>query len=562
MTNKRGYKRQAYLELGILMIIIVVINFIASFVFFRIDFTKEKRYTLSPSSKELMRDLEDVVFVRVYLSGEFPSGFKRLSTSTRETLDELKAYAGSNLEYEFIDPNADPDPKVRGEILSQLIKQGVTPINLQVKDDKGERQQVIVPGAIMTYRGRQVPVSLLQSQIGLPPEEILNNSVQNLEYQLVNNIKKVTLTHRPEIAFIHGHGELDTFQTNDIIHALNQYYAVDQVNLRATGPEDLLKYKMIVVAKPRQPFNEGEKFNIDQYIMNGGRVLWLVENLDIDMDTVGRVGTMMTSNYNLNLEDQLFTYGARINNDLIQDMQCAPIPIMTGNIGGQPQTQMLPWLFYPIFIPTSAHPVVKNLDGIRSEFVSSIDTIAVKGIKKTPLLQSSKYAKLLNAPVRVSLQLLGIEPNPEQFNKKNVTSALLLEGSFTSVFKNRLVPQNDSVKFLEESKPTRMIIVSDGDMIKNQISPRDSTIMPLGYDRFTKTTFGNKTFIQNCIDFLADDGNLISARSKDVKLRMLDKARAKAEKVKWQTINMVVPMFLVVVFGVILYSIRKRKFAK
>jgi ABC-2 type transport system permease protein len=555
-------KRQAWLSLGVFVLMIILVNFISSLAFFRIDFTKEKRFTLSDASKSYMKNLDDIVYVTVYLEGEFPAGFKRLRNATRETLDDLKAYAGSNLEYEFINPTEEADPKVREEIIQQLAKKGLTPINVQVRDENGQKQQIVIPGAIVTYRGREQAFPLLQnSSVASSADEVLNNSVINLEFQIVNNIKKVTQSERSSIAFIQGHGELDTFRTNDIIRTLRTYYDVKFVNLMQTSPQDLYPYKTLIIAKPTQVFTEAEKFNLDQYVMNGGRILWLIDPLNADMDSLGPQQMMLTSTYQLNLEDQLFSYGARINNDLMQDIQCAPIPVITGNMGGQPQQDLLPWLFYPIFIPNTTHPVAKNLDGVRSEFASTIDTIDVPKVKKTALLQSSNYTKVLNAPVRVALQMLSIEPNPQQFVKKNMISAVALEGTFTSVFKNRLVAKNDNAKFLEESKPTRMIVVSDGDIIKNYFSKRDSIPQPLGYDRFTRRTFSNSTFIQNAIDWLADDYNLISARSKEVKLRMLDSGRIKKEKLRWQVFNIMFPTLLVILVGSILFYRRKKKYA-
>lgn len=561
-NKSTSIKKQAWVSLIVMLLIIILVNFISTLAFFRIDFTKEKRFTLSDASKAYMQNLNDVVYVKVYLEGEFPAGFKRLQNSTKETLDDLKAYAGSNLEYEFINPTAETDPKVREEIIQQLNKKGLTPINVQVRDENGQRQQIVIPGAIVTYRGREQAFQLLQSStVANSADEVLNNSVMNLEFQLVNNIKKVTQTQRPSIAFIFGQGELDTFRTGDIIKTLRNYYDVSFVNLGATAPEDLFKFKALVIAKPTSVFKEGEKFNLDQYIMNGGRILWMIDNLNADMDSLGESQMMITNTYNLNLDDQLFSYGARINNDLIQDVQCAPIPVITGNVGASPQQELFPWLFFPIFVPNTTHPVAKSLDGVRSEFASSIDTIDVKGITKTALLQSSKYSKILNAPVRVALQMLSIEPNPQQFIKQNLITAVALEGKFTSVFKNRLISNNPKVKFLEESKPTRMIVVSDGDIIKNYFSKRDSSIYPLGFDRFTKRNFSNSIFVQNAIDWLADDYNLISARSKEVKLRLLDTERIKKEKFRWQVFNIVVPNIIIVLIGIVLYYQRKRKYA-
>lgn len=556
-------KKQAYSSLAILILIIIIINFISTFLFFRIDFTKEKRYTLSNASKEFVKNLEDVIYIKVYLEGDFPAGFKRLRNSTKETLDDLKAYAGSNIEYEFINPSADPNPEVRDEILRQLSKKGLNAINVQVRDDQGQRQQIIVPGAVVTYRGREVAFQLLQSStIANSADEVLNNSITNLEFQIVNNIKKVSSLNRPRIAFSIGHGELDTFRIADVVKSLREYYEVDFINISRSIPQDLFPYKALIIAKPTKFFEEGDKFNIDQYIMNGGRVLWMIDQTNANLDSLGNEQMMITSSYNLNLDDQLFSYGARLNYDLIQDVQCAPIPVVTGNVGAQPQTELFPWLFYPIFISNSTHPVAKNLDGIRSEFSGTIDTINVAGVKKSPLLQSSKYSKILNAPVRISMQMLAIEPNPTQFNKQNLITALALEGKFKSVYKNRLVAQNDSAKFIEDSKETRMIVVADGDIIKNYYSVKDSSVYPLGFDRFSRQSFSNKIFIQNAIDWLADDYNLIEARSKEVKLRLLDKEKIKSQKMKWQLFNIVFPIALIVIVGLYLFYYRKRKYAK
>ena len=379
-NKSTSIKKQAWVSLIVMLLIIILVNFISTLAFFRIDFTKEKRFTLSDASKAYMQNLNDVVYVKVYLEGEFPAGFKRLHNATKETLDDLKAYAGSNLEYEFINPTAETDPKVREEIIQQLNKKGLTPINVQVRDENGQRQQIVIPGAIVTYRGREQAFQLLQSStVANSADEVLNNSVMNLEFQLVNNIKKVTQVKRPSIAFIFGQGELDTFRTGYIIKTLRNYYDVSFVNLGATAPEDLFKFKALVIAKPTSVFKEGEKFNLDQYVMNGGRILWMIDNLNADMDSLGESQMMTTSTYNLNLDDQLFSYGARINNDLIQDVQCAPIPVITGNVGSSPQQELFPWLFFPIFISNTTHPVAKSLDGVRSEFASSIDTIDVKG---------------------------------------------------------------------------------------------------------------------------------------------------------------------------------------
>lgn len=557
---KKSLKKQAWFELGVIITLIILLNVIASFLFTRIDFTKEKRYTLVDASKELVKNLDDVVYVKVYLEGEFPAGFKRLRNSTRELLDEFRAYAGDMIQYEFINPSADPDPKVRNDIYRQLYTLGLQPTNLQVQSDEGATQKIIFPGALISYRNKQIPVQLLQSQAGLPPDEVLNNSVQALQYELANAIRKVQLDDKPKLGFIEGHGELDTLQLGDIRASLKESFDLMRIDLPHCVPEQLNDFKLLIVAKPTSTFDEKDKFKLDQYIMNGGRIIWLLDNVMADMDSMID-GNMLSTNRTLNLDDQLFKYGARVNYDLVQDLNCLPIPIITGKVDGKPQQQLLPWLYYPLFIPESDHPIVNNLDGIRSEFAGTIDTIKVDGIKKTPLIVTSAYTKVLNSPVRISLNLLGMEPDPRQFNKKNLTVALLLEGSFTSVFKNRLDPNTlRNVKFKEEGVPTKMIIISDGDIIKNYVAPKDTLIYPLGYDRFTNQTFANKVFIQNAIDYLTDDSGLITVRSRDVKLRMLDKTRVKAGKLKFQLINTLVPVGLILLFGVVYSRIRKRRY--
>lgn len=559
---KRTIKQQTIIEFLIFIAIVLVLNIISTFLFTRIDFTKEKRYSLSEASKSIAKDLNDIVLFKIYLEGDFPSGFKRLRNSTKELLDEFRAYSGGNIQYEFINPSADPNPKVRNDIYQQLAGQGLEPTNLQMQADDGASQKIIFPGALVIYQGNQVPLQLLQNQVGISPEAVLNNSVQNLEYGIANAIRKAITVKKQELAFIYGHGELDTLQIGDIITDLKQTFDLRRINLPLSIPEDLTRFRAIIIAKPEKAFDEKDKFKIDQYLMNGGRVLWLIDALNADMDSMYQ-GNELAFAKDLNLDDQLFTYGVRVNQDLIQDLNCLPIPIITGKIDGKPQQQLMPWLYYPLFIPSSSHPIVKNLDGIKSEFAGTIDTFKSEGATKTILLSSSTYTKVLNGPVRVSLSLMGIEPKPEQFNKPKRPVAVLVEGNFKSVFTNRLTPSALKViKFTDKStKPSKMIVISDGDIIHNYVTKKDSLVYPLGYDRFTNQTFANKKFIQNAIDYLTDDSGLITVRSKEVKLRLLDKTRVKAEKLKLQIINMVLPMLLVIIFGLVYIRLRKKKYA-
>ena len=559
---KRTIKQQAIIEFMIFIALVLVINVISSFLFTRIDFTKEKRFSLSDASKNIAADLKDVVLFKIYLEGDFPSGFKRLRNATKELLDEFRAYSNGNIQYEFINPSADPNPKVRNDIYQQLSSQGLEPTNLQVQAEDGSTQKIIFPGALANYQGKQVALQLLQNQVGISPEAVLNNSVQNLEYGIANAIRKVTTKEKPAIAFIYGHGEIDTLHIGDILADFRQTYDVRLIDLVRSIPEDLTMFKAVIVADPQTAWDEKGKFKMDQYLMNGGRILWVMDEMNAEMDSMYEGNTLAFAK-DLNLDDQLFTYGVRINQDLVQDLNCLPIPIITGRIDGKPQQQLLPWLYYPLLIPSSNNPIVHNLDGIACQFASTIDTFKSEGTTKTVLLHTSAYTKVLNGPVRVSLSIMGIQPNPEQFNKPKKPIAVLVEGNFKSVFTNRLTPTMlKSIKFTDKSlKPSKMIVVSDGNIIENYVAKKDTLIYPLGYDRFTNQTFANKKFIQNAVDYLTDDSGLITVRSKELKLRLLDKAKVKAEKLQWQLINMVVPIVSVIIFGLIYYRLRKRKYA-
>ncbi len=559
---KRTLKQQAIFEFIVFIISIVLFNIIAAFVFTRIDFTKEERFSLSDASKNMAKELDDVVLFKIYLDGDFPAGFKRLRTATKELLDEFRAYSGGNIQYEFINPSANPDPKIRRDIFEQLSSQGLEPTNLQVQEEDGSTQKIIFPGALVSFAGRQVALPLLQGQAGLAPEEVLNNSVQNLEYGIASAIRNVTSVEKPMLAVLFGHGELDTLQMGDILADFRQMYNVRLISLPRSIPEDLTRFKAVIIAKPQTAFDEKDKFKLDQYLMNGGRILWVLDALNAEMDSMYE-GNLLAFSKELNLDDQLFTYGIRLNQDLVQDLNCLPIPIITGRIEGKPQQQLLPWLYFPLIIPESNHPVVNNLDGIKGEFVSTIDTFKKEGIRTTVLLHTSAYTKVLKGPVRISLSMLGVQPNPEQFNKSKQPIAILSEGNYTSVFANRLTPSAlAQIKFTDKStKPGKMIVISDGDIIKNYVTKNDSLIYPLGYDRFTNQTFANKKFIQNAVDYLIDDSGLISVRSKEIKLRLLDKSKVKAQKLKWQLINMVLPILSVILFGMLYYRIRKRKYA-
>jgi len=555
--------------------IVIALNVLSGFFFTRFDLTSEKRYTLSETSKDLLENLDDVIYLKVYLDGELPAGFRRLRDRTREMLDEFRAYSNNNIEYEFINPSNQPDDKSRNDLYRQLAKQGLMPTNIQIKAEDGVKQKLIFPGAIMTYRGQETAMQLLKSQMGAAPEQMLNSSTEDLEYEITNAIRKMTSSRAESIGFVEGHGELTERQVADMAKSLSEYYRLERVTIngklnslvsRAEGDSGAVifpKYKAIIIAKPDTIFTEEDKFMIDQYIMYGGRVLWLVEPVFCNMDSLRYAPSTLAIPTSVNLEDMLFKYGVRVNTDLLQDARCAAIPGPSGYVGNQLQWALQPWVFFPIVIPKSEHPIVRNLNGIKLEFTSSLDTVGNSNIKKTVLLSTSDKTRALRTPTQVSLDVMVEEPKPEQFNKKYLPVAVLLEGKFESVFKNRLttmIKESRDIQFKEEGRSTKMIVVSDGDIMRNHINP-DGTYLPCGFDQYTSQQFGNKTFLLNAINYLCDDMSLTSIRSRSLEIRLLDRKKAESERTKWQIINVVIPIGLVILFGFINAYFRKKRYA-
>lgn len=563
MVKPINNKRRDLTALGLYLITIILLNFIGTKLFFRLDLTSENRYTLSKATKQMVKDLDDVVFVRVYLDGDLPAGFKRLRNSTKELLDELRAVSSENIQYEFIDPSADPDPKVRNDVYRQLSKMGLQYTNLEYMEGDKKLEKIIFPGAMVAFKSKEIPLQLLKSKIGANPEVMLNNSVQQLEFEIANTIRKLTIDLKPKIAFIEGHGELKELEVKDITSELSQFYNVERIRINKQL-NALDKVDAIIIAKPDSLFDEKDKFIIDQFVMRGGKCLWLIDQLKVNHDSLQKNSFTFAIGRSLNIDDQLFKYGARINSDLVLDLQSSPIPVVLGYIGNQPQQKLFPWYFYPLVIPISDNPLVKNLNAVRFQYGSSVDTIAKPGIKKTFLLHSSKYTKMLNSPVRVSLNILRDEPQMEQYNKTHVPMAVLLEGEFESIYKNRLpqnLLENNLIKFKELSEPTKMIVIGDGDLIRNDIVMSTGKPYPLGYDRFSDNIYANKNFILNCMNYLLDDSGLISVRGKEIQLRLLDKGKLAKEKAAWQFLNIFVPILLVIVSAILLFFIRKRKYA-
>jgi ABC-2 type transport system permease protein len=576
VDKKKNIKRSNIIQLILGVTILVLVNVISYYVFTRFDLTAERRYSISTATKKLLKGLDDEVFFKVYLEGDLPSGFRRLANETKEMLDEFRAYT-DNLQYEFVNPSENPNAKERNDAYRLLMERGLQPTDLRVNDKGQSKQLIIFPGVIVSYRGHEVPLQLLMTQIGQDPEKVLNNSIQGLEYNLASAIQKLIQPIKPRIAFIEGQGELTSAETYDIQGALSEFYNVDRITLnhkinslairlKADSVTEKLvnKYRVIIIAKPTKPFDEKDKFLIDQYILRGGKVLWLIDPVFASLDSL-KYGTTMGIANEVNLDDILFNYGVRPNANLIMDLNALPIPLKSGQVGNQPQLDFFPWYYFPILTPLLNHPIVNGLNAIKTEFISSIDTVEAPGIKKTILLTSSPYSRIVNAPVFIDIDIVKEKPDERMYNMGPQPVAVLLEGNFTSAFQFRIPPELANSKELDYQaksvKPGKMIVVGDGDIIKNQFHISKGYVLPLGFDQYTRQTFGNKDFILNTINYLCDESGLIAVRSRELKLRLLDATKINKNRFSWEIFNTVTPILLILVFGIIKYRLRKRKFS-
>lgn len=549
------------------VIILVLLMFLSQAFYFRLDLTSEKRYTLSPVTKETMRNLKSMAFVKVYLEGDLPLQFLKMRNNIREMLDEFRVYAGENLEYEFINPSENTDAKVRNKLYSELYDKGLRVTNIQDQDEEGgSSEKLIFPGAIINYKNTEVAVNLLENNQGRSAEENLNNSMQLLEYNLISTIRTITSDTVKSVAFIEGQGELDQYQTADITKELSRFFQVDrgQINGKA-GCLD--HYEAVIIAKPTAPFSEADKFVLDQYIMQGGKVLWFLDPVNVSLDSLIS-GTTLAFIGNTSLDDQLFRYGVRINPNLVEDVQCALIPINTAIAGQQARFTPAPWLYYPLLNPASGQPATRNINLVRSEFASSLDTLS-NGMKtrKTVLLHTSAYTRLVNVPVMIELAQVRQAPPKNEFNKADIPVAVLLEGEFETAFKNRMLGSlgiEGPYVFKEKSIPTSMLVVGDGDIIRNDVreSARGPLISPLGFDRYSGQTFGNRDFVVNTLNYMTDASGLINLRSKEFRLRLLDKAKIKEHRLSWQLMNTALPVFIVILAGIIIGLARQRRYAR
>ncbi|MES2418066.1 MAG: gliding motility-associated ABC transporter substrate-binding protein GldG [Bacteroidota bacterium] len=557
--------KKKYIKVLLFIVCLISVNIMARYFYTRFDFTKEKRFTLTEKTKTILQHTAKDITITVFLDGEMPSAFKRLQNATKDLLSDYKAYAKGNVKLIFIDPIADLPINEQDTVINSLAEIGIKPVAVSIKSDAGLTQKIIFPMALIEIDGKPMPVNLLQKSGGPATnyEENITNSVQNLEYIFSSAIKTLLTGTNPAIGFTEGNGEPSNLFLYDAITSLSQRFLVGRVDLKLITKEGLDKLKLLFIANPQQALTEAEKYKLNYFVMKGGRLVWLVDQVHANLADLQTGAPRLAINNELNIDDMLFEYGVRINYNLIADANCALIPVATG-APGQGQIKLAPWLYYPVLMPDTNSNIVKNIDGIRTEFASTIDTIAIPGVHKKAILKTSLYNRIDATPKMLSLQMLAQQPKPEELNGGSKTAGVLLEGVFKSVFLNRPVPEGiiETYDVPSHSKPTRMIVIGDGDVFTNQVSKADQAPFPLGFDRYSEQNYGNKALLLNIADYFTDDDNLITLRNKEIKERLLDKTRLRTEKTKWQLINTLLPLFLLISFAIFQHYYRKHKYAK
>jgi ABC-2 type transport system permease protein len=561
--NKRN---QAIIRFIILIGILIAVNIISRYFYGYFDLTQDKRFTITQPTKNLVNDIEDKVFVEVYLTGDnLTSNYRQLQEATITLLDQFRDL-NSNVDYQFVNPNEGTTEEIN-QMRERLNSLGIVPI--ATFDNKELSKKAIYPFATIRKGERVTSVGLLQGDASLPETEMLNNSINLLEYNFAVGFKSLNTVLKPSVLFLEGHGELSDFERADLEQNLKLYYVVQAARIDSILTIDAKKIDVLIVAKPRYEFPEQDKFKIDQFVMNGGKVIWLLDKLAVNIDSLRRREAFVPMEQNLNLDNLLFKYGVRVNNDLALDLENTKIPQVVGQQGGKPQFELFPWFYHPTVSPASEHPIVKNLDLVNLFFPTTIDTIQTSAkIKKTILLSTSERSRIQRPPVRLTFEILKYKPQIELFNKGKLPLAVLLEGEFPSAYKGRVSPemmaglQQLGQPFKESAAPGAMqLVVSDGDIARNFVDYRSGKFQPLGLNPFDRKLYANKAFLLNTLDYMLDDAGITAARMKEVKLRLLDTAKVEQEKTKWQVINIVIPLAFLIVFGLLFNYLRHRRYA-
>ena len=585
VKKRRGYKMKSFIELGLMIVVIVILNLLGGQYYKRFDLTKEKRYTLSETSKNLSAQVNEEMLIKVYLDGDVSPRFKQLKNAVRDILNEYRDLSEKNIVYEFKNPLEAAGKDDQQGILQLMAQKGITPYNdLQDKGIQEQSVKWIIPGAEVFYQGKEYVWNFLSTRSGSAKEESINGSIENLEYEFSNILRKCVLPKKKKIAFLEGHGELREEDVADFALELNDYYEIQRLNINIEDTSAMRRYALIikeendatklinavqtslnvfdglVIAKPQSDITKMESYFIDQYIMKGGKVMWLIDPIIADMDSIEKYGKILAPSRNLELiQTQLFNYGVRMHNDILLDKTCNDIKVVSPF--QQNEMRAFPWVYFPVFFPKNEHPIMRNLEGVWGQFSSTMKLLSKENLTSTPLLISSNGTKVAKAPATIDISMIGLLSNKEYVNSftgGSQVSGALLEGEFPSYFARR--KQLSDIQLIKQSPKSKMIVISDGDIIRNHVSSKGE-VSPLGFDRNTSRTFANKKFLLNCIDYLIDDSGLIEVRSKEIKLRLLDRVEVAENRSFWQILNMGLPILLILIFGVINSFIRKKKYA-
>ena len=555
-------KNKNFKTLLFILVILILVNGIGSLFFYRIDLTKDQRYTLSKTSLQILNEVKEPLIIDVFLQGQFPGEFKKLQTETQQILEEFKAY-NKNITFQFVNPIENEEE--RDTIIQSFLERGLTPVNVTVEDKGKQTQEVVFPWAIATYNGRSTKVPLLKNIMGATTAEKVVSSVQHLEYAFSNAFNTIAKTKEKKVAVIKGNGELHDLQMADFIKQVRENYFIGTFTLDSVAKKPneslkyLKKYDLAIIAKPTERFSDEEKLVLDQFVINGGKTLWLIDQVNIEMDSLyNDSGAALAYPFDLNLNDLFFKYGFRINATLVKDVMATPIALATGEKGSATQYTQYPWFYSPLVYPSGKSPIVSNVDAVKFEFSNGID-ILKNDLNKTVLLQSSPYSKLVGAPTDVNLSMVTERPEQADFkNTGNIPLALLLEGKFKSTYTNRVLPFPENT-FKAVGKTNKMIVISDGDMIRNQLD-KNYQPLELGYDKWTNKLYGNKEFLMNCVNYLLDENGLINIRSKEVNLPLLDKEKVYKDYSLIQWITVGLPIVILAAFAFIFTYLRKRKY--
>lgn len=559
MVTWKSRKLGDLLLFGNGFIFIVLVNLLVAEDFFRLDLTEEKRYSVKAETLQILKNLEDDIHVEVFLEGKLNASFQRFQKAILETLEEFRIYSKNKITYSVSNPTAAMGEKARNEFMADLAARGIQPTNIIDTRDGQREEKIIFPGVIISAEGLESGVMLLKGNKAGTPEQEINQSIEGIEYEIISAVYNLINTDRKQIGFVTGHGELDSLHSFSLRSELQAVYDVDDVKLSAIN--QLTRFDALIIAKPSRSFSEPDKYVLDQYVMQGGKILFLVDKVDASMDSAARDDYFAGPN-NLNLDDQFFKYGARVNPDLVQDRRSGMYPVITGEVGGKPRMQLIEWPFFPLIGQFANHPITRNLDAVLTRFCNSIDTVKAEGVKKTPLLMTSPYARKISTPVHINVNELRKNLRDEDYSTRYIPVGILLEGKFTSLYKNRFPPVGfESSKIIEESNPTKLVIIADGDVARNDVNPRSNQPQPLGFDPMTNTTFANRDFLLNTLAYLTNENGLIQARNKEVKIRPLDKAKIKQGRVSWQVVNLVAPLVLLIGYGLVRFYLRKQRFA-